>query len=43
MPLVQVKVIEGVFSRPAYYDGFRTAIPMNPGHPFRSIPDSHSD
>ena len=26
-----------------YSDGFRTVIPMYPGHPFRSIPDSHSD
>jgi hypothetical protein len=27
----------------AYSHGFRTVIPMHPGHPFRCIPDSHSD
>jgi phage regulator Rha-like protein len=29
--------------KPAYSAAFRTVIPMHPGHPFRSIPDGHSD
>jgi len=37
------KEIWPALRKDAYSHGFRTVIPMHPGHPFRSIPDSHSD